>query len=160
MWNAAEASHSGANRVWRNPRNESGANRCKDVTDAVISGEGDLINRHDSAPWSRPRDPAAEACGARHTRRNNPAVHDPDATWNGAIAAISNSGDAPNPSEPRRDRVVKIDDEDAVRIYAVGEESLHLAIPLNSPMPIKMVNRDVCVDGNIHAADNRGELEL
>jgi hypothetical protein len=90
MWNAAEASHSGANRVWRNSRNESGANCCKDVTNAVISGEGDLINWHDPAPWARPRNSPTEACGARHTRRNDPAVHDPDATWHWVIAAISN----------------------------------------------------------------------
>jgi hypothetical protein len=102
----------------------------------VVPREGDLINWHNPAPWARPRDSSTEACGARHASRNDPAVHDPDATWNGAIASISNSGDAPNPSEPCCDRVIEIDDEDAVRIYAVGEESLHLAIPLNSPVPI------------------------
>ena len=160
MRDTAEASDRGADRIWCNPCNESSANRCKDITDAVIARKSDLINGHNPAPWARPRNSPTEACGARHTRRNDPVVNDPDATWNGTITSISNSGHTPDPSEPRRDGVIEIDDEDAIRIYAVGEETLHLAIPLNSPVTIKMINRDVGVDGNVNAADNRGELQL
>jgi hypothetical protein len=156
----AEASDRGADRIWCNPRNESSANRCKDITDAVIARKSDLINWRDPAPGTSPSDSPTEACGAGHTRRNDPAVNDPDAAWHWTIAAISNSGYTPNPSKPRRDRVVEVDDKDAIRIYAIGEESLHLAIPLNTPVTIKMINRDVGVDSNINAAHDRGELQL
>jgi hypothetical protein len=156
----AEARDGGANRVWRDSRNKSSANRCKDITDAVISREGDLINWHDPAPRTRPGNSPTEACGARHTSRNDPAVNDPDASWHWTIAAISNSGHTPNPSKPRRDWVIEIDDQNAIRIYAVGEEALHLPIPLNTAVTIKMIDRNVRVDGDIHAADHRGELQL
>jgi hypothetical protein len=160
MGHAAERCDRGTDRVGRDSRYKANGDGGKHIAYAVFTKQGDLGDGHYAPPWSSRCYPTAISGSARNSRSDDPAVDDAEAAREWRLTAVGNRFDAPLARIGGRDRVVKVHDQGAITVDAIGKEVLNPSIPFNAPVAVKVVNRHVRVDRNINWAHDRRELQL
>ena len=136
---------------------EARRNGGEHVADAVIADQCDLADRRNPAAGAR------RGGGARWTCdpcRNDPAVNDPHPAGDRRLASIADRRHAPLTRQPSGHRIVEVHDQHAVIGDTRGEEALHSAVAIDCAVAIEVIDGDVGVHPNLHAADDRGELQL